>query len=461
LENNTILDTQDPTSVLVHDLGPITLFDNVIRSLTTGPPVQQLPSATGLENISMGNTFTVSNPILVANNSGTRTWSLDDQIVAPTQIVASTPALPVTPPNLNRVVFDVPAGSPASVIQQMVNLAAALNGQKPVVHLPFGNYQINQSIVIPAQSDVQIVGDSQGTHLYWSGIGTGPIFHLIGPSRATLREFTLNGQGVADGIVIDNADQPGARIFGDQLYFPSSLQFNVLADHLNSTLMEMRGLIHCNPGVTSIKVIGGDQPSTGRVNIFGGASSGTSPNAVVYDVTNRGRLLVQDMWYEGNTPRLARLIDSGTFTLHGAMVAPYGPASSIPVVEINGFHGQVTLAGVLTYDTILATNAQSDTSVLLLGIEGHQANYVTQDTTVSNFALLNSHLYTSGSGSFPIPNQGSASPSFLRNMLASTRTEKPSPLSPLPVGVTDVRIYRVAIEQSLTGLHVLSGIKGL
>jgi hypothetical protein len=463
LENNTILDTQDPVSVSVWDLGPLMLFDNIIRSLTSGPPVQQLLQ-TGVENISMGNSFTVPNPILVYNNSVTRAWSLDDQIVPPTQIVASTPVLPGTPPNLNRVVFDVPAGSPASVIQQMVNFAAALNGQKPVVHLPFGNYQINQSVVIPAQSDVQIVGDGQGTRLYWSGIETGPILHLIGPSQATLREFAVEGQGVADGIVIDNADQLGARIFGQQLYVPGSLQFNILADHLNSTVIEMRGLLHIGAGVNSIKVIGGDQPGTGRVDIFGGASSSNSPNTVVYDVTNGGRLLVQDTWYEGKTPRLARLVDRGIFTLHGGRVAP--SPQSIPVVEINGFHGMVTLAGVQLNNSVLAANAQSDTSILLLGIEGTQANYVSVDPTVTNFALLNSHAYTVGTGSysgwglgsFPIPNQGTASPNFLRSMLASTRTEKPDALAPLPAGVTDVKLYRLAIEQSGTGLHVKSNV---
>ena len=452
LDNNTVLGTQNPISAYAGDLGPLMLFDNIVKSPTAnGPAVTQLLQ-TGVENSTIGNTYTVSNPVQVYNNSVTRQILLDDQIVPAAQITATAPQLPPTPPNLNRQVFDVPVGASAAVIQQAVTLAAALNGQKPVVHLPAGNYHISQPIVIPGQSDVQIVGDGQGTRLYWSGTGTGPILHLVGPSQATLREFAVEGQGIADGVLIDNADQPGARVTGEQLYIQLASQYNIFADHLNSTLLEMRGLTHIGSGVNSVKVIGGNHPDTGRVNFFGGDSGAYSANTVVYDVTNGGRLLVQDMWYQGSAPRLARLTDRGTFTLHGADL---GPASTnVPLVEVNGFHGQVTLAGIEMYGTISVANAQSDTSVLLFGIEGRQPNYVTTDATVvNNFALIESHLF-GVNGSFPIPNVGSAPPAFLRTMLSSTRTEKPATLGPLPAGVTDVRLYRIAIEQTVTGLHV-------
>lgn len=59
------------------------------------PAVQQ-PMQTGVENISAGNIFTVQNPISVAGNSMTRAWSLDDQIVATSQIAATFPVPAVT-----------------------------------------------------------------------------------------------------------------------------------------------------------------------------------------------------------------------------------------------------------------------------------------------------------------------------------------------------------------------------
>jgi len=454
LEHNTILDTSDNPSVLVWDLGPFMLFDNIIRSLGSGPAVQQ-PMQTGVENVSVGNTFTVQSPVVVASNSSTRASSLDDQIVPASQISAAPPVLPGTPPNLSRTVFEVPVGSSASQFQDAINRAVTVNGQKPVVHLPAGNYQLNQTIVVPAGSDVQIVGDGQATKLCWSGVGSGPVLHLVGPSKATLSEFAVEGQGATGGIAVDNADQAGARVFGQMLYFSGSAQYNILSDHLNSTLIEMRGLVHTGLGINSVSVIGGDQLDTGRVNLFGGASSSSSSSSVLYDVRNGGRLLVQDMWYEGSAPRVARLNDRGSFTLHEARVAP--SPSSVPAIEINGFHGPVTLAGVNLNNTILATNAQSDTNILLLGLEGHQSNYVTRDATVTNFGLLNSHLYDPQNGSLPIPNQGSASPAFVRSMLASTRTETPNSLAPLPAGVTDVKMYHLAIENTGTGLDVSGG----
>ena len=455
LENNLVLDTQDTASLLIYDLGPFMALDNVVRSTVPGSPEQELGQHPGIANVSIGNTFTVPNPIVVVDPNA-NVLTLDNQTVATSQINATIPPLPPTPANLNRQVFEVAVGSPASIIQQLVNVAAGLTGQKPVVHFPAGAYAIGQSIIIPAQSDVQIVGDGQGTLLSWSGSGSGPIFHLLGPSYATFRELTIAGGGIANGIVIDNADQLGGRVYGQQLYISWSLQSNILADHLNSALLEFRGLLHDYAGVKSIDVIGGNQPTTGRVNVFGGSSGSNLATAVVYDVTNGGQLLVQDMWYEGSTPRLARLTDRGTFTLQGARIAPYSQ-SAVPVVEVNGFHGNVTLAGVLLNSTISVSNAQNDTNVLLMGLEGYQANYVTTDGSLNNFALLNSHLYDFNLGSYPIPNQGSTSPSFLRSMLSPTRTARPDALNPLPAGTTDVKLYRVAIQQSVVGLTVSSG----
>src|SRR6185436_13645581 len=109
-------------------------------------------------------------------------------------VTAVEPALPGSPPNLRRQVFEVPAGSEAAAIQAVVSAAFGQNGQRPIVHFSHGTYQIAETITIPA-SDLQIVGDGYGTILQWTGSGAGPVIRVRGPSQVTLREIQVAGAG--------------------------------------------------------------------------------------------------------------------------------------------------------------------------------------------------------------------------------------------------------------------------
>jgi hypothetical protein len=52
---------------------------------------------------------------------------------------------------------------------------------------------------------MQIIGDGSYSQLVWSGAGTGPVLRLQGPSKVTLRDFSVNGNNyTADGIEVDN-----------------------------------------------------------------------------------------------------------------------------------------------------------------------------------------------------------------------------------------------------------------
>ena len=216
IQGNTILDPASGMPISIGNEGPVFLIDNVIRSLatvTTGPVVH-VANWNPSDLFSIGNTFTVTNPFYV-NGRG---HSLDDQTVSRSSINATAPTLPGTLPNYHRQVFEVPPGSSAATIQQIINTAAAQNGSRPVVHLPPSSLSVNTTIVIPANTDLQIVGDGGASMVAWTGSGAGPVFRLAGPSKATLRDFAVNGVGMADGIVVENADQPGSRVFMEQPY---------------------------------------------------------------------------------------------------------------------------------------------------------------------------------------------------------------------------------------------------
>ncbi len=67
-------------------------------------------------------------------------------------------------------------------------------------------------------NDLQLVGDGpeNATQLSNAG-GADPLIRVEGPSHATFRNFLANAGNAAVGVLVENCDQPGACIFGEQL----------------------------------------------------------------------------------------------------------------------------------------------------------------------------------------------------------------------------------------------------
>ena len=128
-------------------------------------------------SLSMGNTFTVSSPTALSKNAG-HYHSVQDQVVARSTLNPTMPTLPGTPPNNHRQIFEVMPGSTAAQIQQAINNAAASGTTRPVVHIQPGTYNINTTLLVPAGSDMQIIGDGFNSRLVWSGTTTGPVIRL-------------------------------------------------------------------------------------------------------------------------------------------------------------------------------------------------------------------------------------------------------------------------------------------
>ena len=306
-----IADTTSDTAITIGTMGPIVLIDNAIasRSGATGAAVVQ-NSYDVPDMVAVGNTFTVNNPMTVTGGSGTpRFINVDNQTVARSSLTITAPTLPGVLPDNNRTVFEVAAGSSGSTIQTAINQAAALNGQRPVVHLAQGVYNILSTLTVPANADVQIIGDGGVTDLEWGGAqGTNPVIRLAGPSRAILRDFMIETYGKSAGIQVDNADQVGARIFMEQATLTRGLTAGLLVDQLDNAIVELHDFYpsatYIAPAVTGtgLKVVGGPSASGGRplggkTSVFAGA---TSDDYLTFDVVSGGRLLVNDVWYEGN-----------------------------------------------------------------------------------------------------------------------------------------------------------------
>ena len=319
-QDNQIIDTADPQAIRVGNLGPVFLLDNTIGSR---PEVTKGPVAVGpnAHVISVGNTFTVAKPIRFKAGS----IAMADRTVGREKLQLAIPTLPGTPQRLSRKVLPVRPGSGAAAIQDIIDTAAKLAGQRPIIHFGAGRYPINRTLIVPAGCDVQLVGEGipYNTQLQWTGDGNGPILRLTGPSRATLRDLVLVGSRKADALAIDDCDQPGGRVFFDQVQVDGAAEVGYLVNGMERSQVQLRDCGH-GGNKMGMKVVGGPrlrqgQPTEGRIVILSGASSN---NDLSYDIVDGGRLLARDIWYEtGSKPRFLHFTGQGDFTLHGSNVA--------------------------------------------------------------------------------------------------------------------------------------------
>jgi hypothetical protein len=453
LQGNTVYAPDAKTPIQIGNLGPLLLLDNWILAKDS-PAVKVNPEGSLLAE---GNTFEGNiAKVEQAIQASPKALILDNRVGQGLQVERLAPQ---TPANWKRTIIEVPVGAPGSAIQEAIRAAAKLPGQRPVVHVPAGSYRIDKTIEIPARCDVQLVGDGGRSRLEWAGQGRGPVLRLQGPARATLRDVEISGAQQADGLVIENSDQLGARIFMEQANVTWAQQVGLLVDRLKHANVELHGINHADCGL-GVKVIGPtDGPyEGGRVAIFGGASSN---NKLSYDVAEGGRLLAQDIWYESGTqPRFIRASGKGDFTLHGANVAVALKAGE-PALEFDDFSGSMAFLNVIFIGPnmkpapIIIRGEGKKTAVLALGaLVGIGEGYFANQSPYAHAALLEAFRYTPGGGAIRIPNIGQADAMFIHDMMRQTRMEKPQPLSHIPEGITDVRLFRVLVSQTQNGIHL-------
>jgi hypothetical protein len=459
IQGNLVLDPHDAAPIRIGNLGPVFLFDNVVRGRegAAGPAV-----TFGKETAKVlaGNTFTVQG----AADYGGRCVSLGDLTVPRGQIKVVEPVMPGPPPNQKRRIIEVAAGGDAAAVQKAIDEAAGLAGRRPVIHLAAGKYRIARTLTVPGGCDLQLVGDGalNATVLEWAGEGDGPLLVLDSPCRAVLREMHVGAGKKADAVVLPQADQVGGRVFGEQVSV-SGGDAGLLVEGLARTAVLLHDFGHsdCRIGV---KVVGPGEAQTkrqtGRVIIFSGASSN---NALSYDVSGGGWLLARDIWYEsGQQPLFMRCTDSGTFTLDGANVAY--PRSETPGINVSDFRGRITFLGCIftdvsktpgTFPAVVVCGEGKDTRVLLLGCHGN-GEYFTNQSPKARAARLAGVTYTGGGGAKPIADAGGMDDAQLREMLDQTRGARPQALAPVPAGATDARFFRVTISGK-SGLVVRAG----
>ena len=206
LQGNVILDyTGGSNAIAIGCNGPMNLIDNVVRTPSKNTATPVALQIAGASVFSVGNTWTVPNPIAVTSPG--EIISLDDITVPRSYINPTAPTLPPAPPNNSRVITEVSPGASSATLQTDITNACASGKVRPVVHPQAGLYT-NISVTIPANCDIQLIGDGPHvTHL--QGTGSAPVLTFTGPNFATLRNILVTGNG---GVgIYDERRRSGGR----------------------------------------------------------------------------------------------------------------------------------------------------------------------------------------------------------------------------------------------------------
>jgi hypothetical protein len=458
IEGNTIIDPVNAQAVTIGNQGPVIFINNTIRSHVSASGTVAL---FGSNAFAMGNVFTVADPISAGSNSNLYN---NKTVTRGSLKHLSAPILPVVEPDFKRRVFEVPAGANAAVIQSVINQAAKFNGSRPVVHFPYGNYNISGTITIPANSDIQLVGDGFGdqypTVLNLTGTTAGPILSIACPSKATIRDISLKGNTQSTNMLITNADNKGSRIFMQEFHQVGG-QTGLLVNGLDHTLIfaydtQFSGL------KKAVSVVGGPlaaqgKPAEGRTIIYSGASSN---NELSNEVTNGGNLMVQDFWYEGSIKSSwAKLSGNSIFIADGGHIAT-PQHTMFPAVTANDFSGKaIFAAGDITGH--FAVSGQSNRAKLLaLGIMAENDSVI-MDTSVpkadARLLMSRTRNYTMQwlkGGSSAMADVGTYDAPFINSMLDEMLKVHPIILTALPNNVSDIRLYRVMSISGARGIDI-------
>jgi hypothetical protein len=409
-------------------------------------------------------------------------YPLDNAVVDTSAIAfPDSISLPATPQNLNRKIFEVlkNTGNDAAEIQSKIDSAALpSSGDKPVVHIPFGNFKINTTLTVPAGCNMQIIGDGLGTgtnattSLTWNGNNIGPLMLCMGPSRVTIKDLLLNANYSSyvgpEALVIQDADQVGGRIYGQEFnaggpQWTQPCGVGMWANQIENSDITM---ICFFPGfgdsamvlATGGPVLSSGGNTNGQISLLAGAT-GDSQN--LFGVSEGGRIDAEGMWNEGDWTRTSGLLNlSNTFGKVSVACMSWNLlTSTYPMTNTDNFSGTLTLllnhfnnqpwaympltGSGTNFNVLAAYNdwGQSDT-------KGKTTDSTWMDSTSPNANA--DFIGNTGNGGFlcdvvtskvhgVLPDSNSILEEL--SQLRAVRTNPPMDLAP---SLTDVKLFRVA-----------------
>ncbi len=344
-QGNTIVSTKK-VSVQFYHVGKITLLDNnFTKNIDTASRANVdygswCPG--NYEVLSVNNKFEYSKPVRMEVPKKKMRSYRDNMgkaaLKADTAAFLNT--LQKTTTKITRTVFEVPLKASRKDIQLIINKASKLTGKRAVVHFPLGQYMLDSPLVVPAGSDIQIIGDGLIYSSTILAMGTFPknksMLAIKGPSKVTIRDIQF-GQNSSNKdslymVSFSNVDQAGSMALTDQVY--SSATHSINMEGLCNLYVQNENSFFCMGN----RVIGCGNCTnkcSSRFATFGGQFAGIK-------VENDGRFTAKDCWWEGDKKTFQNISGKGSITIDGAMIAPVG-ADSTPTMRINDFEGKISL----------------------------------------------------------------------------------------------------------------------
>jgi hypothetical protein len=464
-QNNTVLNLKNYPVVFYH-IGKVTLWGNQLGKVLDKDVNYWVHTGSWCKGIfevmSINNQYESENPLW--NSEGPLTkFSFGDKYKA--KITANSneflKTLDPLPAKRTRKIFSVPAGADGRTIQHLIDQAASLKGQRPIVYFSTGIYYIDKTLVIPAGTDMQLIGDGL---LYASAIlrannsdfSRQSMILVKGPSQVTIKDLQIGDEAdnnPSSTIAFVNVDQPASQAHIDQLY--SHADTSLMSDKLDYLYVEKNNSFFSDGNYLQGGTLTKQGKGTARVCCFGGQFARLSVN-------DGARFLAKDCWWEGKPRIPLDLRGSGEISLDGSMLAPWN-ADSTPTIRINEFNGRINILNMYIQGSVKVDPGKSALNLLMWNNNFFHklAPYEYVKTgSAARLALLGSNSQCTDTKEacktiYSITDQVtriSDMPAFLDNMTTFDRNEKPVLFRDLPGGISNIYISRVSIGASRRGV---------
>jgi hypothetical protein len=466
-----VIENCQQTAIQYHHLGKISLMDNqFINASITSPAIVEYASwcYSSFDMLSVGNRYHGSQPFILRKDYPSRIHSITDVQTTARQSPVKPVIRPLPPflPVVKRQIFEVPVNAGSELIQEIINKAALLKGQRPVIHFPMGEYVLENALVIPAGSDMQLVGDgilNASSFLQKTQKNDFYYFKIQGPSYITIRDLTIGRDGnpeQSNGFLFTGVDQPSSAAYIDQLYAPLTSR-SLLIDQLDYTYFEKNNSFFSKGNIC----IGGKRvkegKGTSRLYCFGGQSAGTT-------LQNNATVVAKDCWWEGSFRKdfiPLKLSGWGNLTIDGGMFAPADNDSG-SVVQVDNFKGKVTLMNMYLIGSIFAKPSQADLQMLVWNINMYHkknpAAFLSQKTGARLAMLgITSQCFKSLDRSCADENTSTAADrmvnvpdknKFINELIADNRKALPRSYTNLPAGISNILLSRVSVLTNNTAI---------
>ena len=450
LQRNLIVDPKIMPCVDVGNEGQLALIDNTF--LTTSNAVVAF-SVSGGDMLSVSNQFTAPN----AETNVSSLISIDDQTI-PRPTNSGTLVLSSVATNVQRYATNLWNSATTADIQAAIYAVTNRIGQKPIVHIPWGTYDISSTLVVPGGADIQIEGDSAfgatPTELTWSGNLTGLVMQLGSPGNPTmaaLRNIEINcGGNAVTGIV---ANVSNGKLWSRRLFLQNDTEFGhgicLLARGCTNATIDLLDFEHAG-GSNNVVVDNCSAP----IRIRGGASGNA---VVVYSLTNTVNLCVEDIWFEGSVSNRTQNAEAendfihatgatGTFTIqgfHAVVTRTNGPIGECAI--FTNWNGVALISQGKVYDKVVPASGSG--SLWLNGLEySNVTNAFSTSGILTNFNANNCQ----NPGDGQIADFMALNTNLVRSTMSQVRSTKalqnPDPGSAI--------MESVAVNKSIVGLLV-------